>query len=115
MCDTRSVRSSCFSAKINSDRLWQEIHSTAAYGGIPDSFGMARLALADEDKLARDYFCSRAKLAGLDVAVDEMGNVFAVLEAVNNSIPPIGLGSHLDTQPRGTRFTSHLCIANEGC
>jgi len=33
-----------------------------------------------------------------------MGSIFAIRRGQNNSIPPIALGSHLDTQPKGGRY-----------
>jgi acetylornithine deacetylase/succinyl-diaminopimelate desuccinylase-like protein len=87
--------------KTNTERLWDAIHHTAQWGAIPDSTGMARLALSDEDKLVRDYFVREAITLGCEVSIDEMGNIFAVLPGENNTIPPVGMGSHLDTQPAG--------------
>jgi hypothetical protein len=85
----------------NKGRLWNEIHHTAQWGGIPGSPGMARLALSDEDRCARDYFVREATNIGCKVNIDQMGNIFAVLSGENNTIHPIGIGSHLDTQPAG--------------
>jgi hypothetical protein len=33
-----------------------------------------------------------------------MGNQFAIRPGKNNTLPPVGLGSHLDTQPAGGRY-----------
>jgi acetylornithine deacetylase/succinyl-diaminopimelate desuccinylase-like protein len=33
-----------------------------------------------------------------------MGNQFAIRPGKNNKLPPVGLGSHLDTQPAGGRY-----------
>ena len=87
--------------RINTRRLWDEIHHTASWGALPNSYGMERLALSDDDKSVRDYFCFEAQKIGCRVITDEMGNIFSVLPGENNSIAPIGLGSHLDTQPAG--------------
>lgn len=38
------------------------------------------------------------------VQVDEVGNIFATRPGRNNALPPIGLGSHLDTQPAGGKY-----------
>ncbi|KAJ3519071.1 hypothetical protein NM208_g14278 [Fusarium decemcellulare] len=91
-------------------RLWTEIHRTAQWGAIPNSTGMARLALSNEDKLVRDYFVQEASGLGCNVSIDQMGNIFAVLAGDNNSIPPIGMGSHLDTQPAGGRYDGILGV-----
>ena len=36
--------------------------------------------------------------------VDAVGNIFATRPGKNNTFPPIGLGSHLDTQPAGGKY-----------
>jgi acetylornithine deacetylase/succinyl-diaminopimelate desuccinylase-like protein len=73
---------------------------------------MQRLALSDADKLARDWFVEQAKILGCEIKVDSIGNIFAVLPGENMDFAPIGMGSHLDTQPAG-RFP-HMQIAIQG-
>lgn len=36
--------------------------------------------------------------------VDSVGNIFATRPGKNNNLPPIGIGSHLDTQPAGGKY-----------
>lgn len=86
---------------IDEQRLWSDIHYTAQWGAIGDGLGMARLTLTDEDKRVRDYVVSEAISLGCQVRIDQIGNIFAVLPGENNEIAPIGIGSHLDTQPAG--------------
>ncbi|KAI3326789.1 amidase [Xylariaceae sp. AK1471] len=93
---------------INSRRLWNEIHETAKWGAIPGTNGLSRLALSPSDKCVRDWFIDKAKEVGCEVTVDEIGNIFATLAGRDNTLPPIGIGSHLDTQPRGGRFDGIL-------
>jgi N-carbamoyl-L-amino-acid hydrolase len=62
---------------------------------------MARLSLSDSDKLARDWFVAEAESIGCEIRVDGIGNVFAVYPGQNPYLAPIGMGSHLDTQPLG--------------
>jgi hydantoinase/carbamoylase family amidase len=44
------------------------------------------------------------------VQIDEMGNIFAIRPGRNNELPPIGLGSHLDTQPTGGKYDGILGV-----
>lgn len=37
-----------------------------------------------------------------------MGNMFAIRPGQNNDLPPIALGSHLDTQPTGGKYDGIL-------
>ena len=85
--------------RTNTDRLWHDIEATARWGAIHDSTGTNRLSLSDSDKKVRDWFVSEARSIGYNVKIDAMGNIFAILPGLNMDLPPIGLGSHLDTQP----------------
>jgi N-carbamoyl-L-amino-acid hydrolase len=86
---------------INSDRLWSKILRTSSYGLIPGTTGMNRLALTQSDKDVRDWFVREASVIGCSIKVDAIGNIFAILPGSNPDLSPIGIGSHLDTQPSG--------------
>ncbi|MFC0241411.1 Zn-dependent hydrolase [Rhodopseudomonas telluris] len=93
--------------QIDSARLWDTIHTTAKFGGTPKG-GVRRLTLGPEDKQVRDWFRSACEQAGLEVRIDALGNMFALRKGRDMSKPPIGLGSHLDTQPTGGKFDGIL-------
>lgn len=87
--------------KINADRLNNTIHSTCdSWGAISSSTGMRRLALSQEDKQVRDWLVRSCKELGCEVKIDQMGNIFATRPGLSTE-KPIGIGSHLDTQPAG--------------
>lgn len=71
---------------------------------------MARLALSDSDKQARNWFVETAKSLNCSVTVDEMGNIFAVRPGRRKNVPATFAGSHLDTQPAGGRYDGILGI-----
>lgn len=89
--------------RVNGRRLWQSLMMMAEIGATPKG-GCQRLALSDEDKAARDLFWQWCEAAGCTVTVDEMGNMFARRPGRDNTKPPVGAGSHLDTQPHGGKF-----------
>ncbi|MCG6203315.1 Zn-dependent hydrolase [Rhodopseudomonas sp. HC1] len=93
--------------QIDSARLWDTIHATAKFGATPKG-GVRRLTLGPEDKQVRDWFRNACEQAGLEVHVDALGNMFALRKGRDMSKPPIGLGSHLDTQPTGGKFDGIL-------
>src|ERR1700719_3811126 len=93
--------------QIDSARLWDTIHETAKFGGTPKG-GVRRLTLGAEDKQVRDWFKKACEAAGLEVHVDALGSMFALRKGRDMSKPPIGLGSHLDTQPTGGKFDGVL-------
>lgn len=66
--------------------------------------GLARLALSDADKAMRDVFVGWCREAGLTVSVDPVGNIFARRAGREDHLPPVLMGSHLDTQENGGRF-----------
>src|ERR1700733_8040487 len=93
--------------QIDSARLWGTIHETAKFGATPKG-GVRRLTLGPEDKQVRDWFRKACEAAGLDLHVDTLGSMFGVRRGRDNSKPPVGLGSHLDTQPTGGKFDGVL-------
>lgn len=86
---------------ININRLWNDIHNTAQWGEIPNSTGLSRLSLSGDDRKVREWFVGEAVKLGCEIKVDEMGNIFAVLPGTVEGLAPIGMGSHLDSQPLG--------------
>lgn len=89
--------------RVNGPRLWSSIMEMAKIGALPAG-GCRRLALSDEDREARDLFAEWCKDAGCSIEIDDFGNMFVKRDGVNNSLPPIAIGSHLDTQPHGGKF-----------
>lgn len=59
---------------------------------------LTRHAASDADRAGRDLFVGWVKAAGLDVEVDRIGNVFAILRSgTPNPAAPVMMGSHIDT------------------
>jgi N-carbamoyl-L-amino-acid hydrolase len=94
---------------INAERLWRELMETAAIGATPKG-GICRLTLTDLDRQARDWFKQRAETLGCEVTVDDMGAMFARRPGQRADVPPILMGSHLDTQPTGGKFDGVLGV-----
>jgi len=89
--------------RIDGKRLWNSLMELAQIGATPKG-GVRRLTLTDEDRRARDLFCRWARDAGLAVEVDGIGNLFARRAGTDPSLPPVAMGSHLDSQPSGGKF-----------
>jgi len=87
----------------NGERLWASLMDMARIGAT-DKGGNCRLALSQEDKAGRELFMGWCKDAGMTLAFDAIGNLFARLPGLNDSLAPVVMGSHLDTQPKGGRF-----------
>lgn len=82
---------------IQAERLLGRLRSLGAIGRGPDG-QLARLAASDADKAGRDNLVRWLDEAGLEVAVDRIGNVFGIWrpEDVQGEAPLL-LGSHIDT------------------
>jgi N-carbamoyl-L-amino-acid hydrolase len=94
---------------IDGERLWRDLMETAAIGATPKG-GICRLTLTDLDRQARYWFKTRAEALGCTVVVDSMGAMFARRPGQRSDIPPIAMGSHLDTQPTGGKFDGVLGV-----
>jgi N-carbamoyl-L-amino-acid hydrolase len=93
--------------QIDSARLWASIHETAQFGATAKG-GVRRLTLSAEDKQVRDWFRKACEAAGLEVHVDALGSQFGLRKGRDMSKLPVGIGSHLDTQPTGGKYDGIL-------
>ena len=82
---------------IDSARLLERIHRLGQVGRDADG-RLTRLAASHADKAARDVVVSWIEAAGLEVAVDRLGNLFGIWRgAEHGDQPPVMIGSHIDT------------------
>ncbi len=88
---------------VTGDRLWDSLMEMAKIGGT-EKGGCCRLALTDLDREGRDLFSRWCTEAGCTIKVDKMGNVFARRAGEQDDLPPVMMGSHLDTQPTGGKY-----------
>ena len=102
MADLSNVR-------VNGPRLWDSLMEMARIGATPKG-GCKRLTLTDLDRQGRELFRRWCEAAGCAVKVDEMGNMFARRAGEDDSLAPVMMGSHLDTQPTGGKFDGVLGV-----
>jgi N-carbamoyl-L-amino-acid hydrolase len=95
--------------RIDGKRLQKTLEEMAIIGATPGG-GVQRLTLTDADKQARDLFVQWLQDLSLNVTIDDMGNIFGKREGLNDDLPPIVSGSHLDSQPKGGRFDGVLGV-----
>ncbi|MEY8828234.1 Zn-dependent hydrolase [Sedimentitalea sp. XS_ASV28] len=94
---------------INADRLWQNLMDIAQIGGTTRG-GCNRQALTDLDIKGRTLFASWCTPCGFDITYDAVGNMFARMKGRDDTLPPLVIGSHLDTQPTGGKFDGVLGV-----
>ncbi len=95
--------------QINADRLWASLMEMAQIGGT-EKGGCNRQALTDTDFAGRMLFRQWCEDLDLKVTVDAAGNMFARYEGTDTSLPPLVIGSHLDTQATGGKFDGVLGV-----
>lgn len=95
--------------QINPQRLWDSLMETAQFGGNAKG-GICRLTLSEEDRQVRHWFSAQCEALGCTVSIDDCGNMFARRAGRRNDLPPIAMGSHLDTQPTGGKFDGVLGV-----
>jgi N-carbamoyl-L-amino-acid hydrolase len=88
--------------RINTQRLVKNLNHLSLIGKLPDK-GVSRLALTDEDRQSRDQLVMWMKETGLDVRIDQVGNIFGSRAGLINQ-SPVMLGSHIDTVIEAGRF-----------
>ncbi|MGO7182451.1 Zn-dependent hydrolase [Rhizobium brockwellii] len=82
---------------IDAARLLGRIRTLGEIGRDTDG-RLIRLAASDTEKLGRDRFVGWIEGAGLEVAVDRIGNIFGIWKPEGTvDAAPLMLGSHIDT------------------
>jgi beta-ureidopropionase / N-carbamoyl-L-amino-acid hydrolase len=102
MADLSNVR-------VDGTRLWHSLMEMAKIGATPKG-GVKRLTLTDLDGQSRKLFRKWCEAAGCSITVDEMGNIFARRPGADDTLAPVMMGSHLDTQPTGGKFDGALGV-----
>lgn len=95
--------------RINLSRLKSTFDKSSKIGATSNG-GLHRLTLTAEDKAIRDIFVEWMEEEGLEVRIDDLGNIYGKRIGKQPNLPSIMIGSHLDTQPNGGRFDGILGV-----
>lgn len=93
--------------EVDAQRLEQRVAQFAAIGATPRG-GVNRQALSEGDRAARRLLTDLAGRRGFRVFQDAMANLFVRRDGRRADLPPLLIGSHLDSQPSGGRFDGAL-------
>ncbi|CAN7469825.1 Zn-dependent hydrolase [Mesorhizobium amorphae] len=93
--------------EIDGKRLLGRLDAFARIGATPAG-GVNRQAFSAEDRSARRLLAELALERGFQVFQDGMANLFIRREGSDATLPPLLIGSHLDSQPTGGRFDGAL-------
>ena len=103
-----TLNGGCSMYKCDKARLTETIQEFSRFGATEND-GVTRLSLSEEDVAARDYFKQCCEQLGLEVKIDDMANMYATLKG-KSDVPPIMMGSHLDSVVKGGRFDGVLGV-----
>jgi N-carbamoyl-L-amino-acid hydrolase len=95
--------------RVNGDRLWDSLMEMAKIGATAKG-GVKRLTLTDLDRESRDLFAKWGAEAGCTLTVDQMGTMFLRRPGTDDTLAPVMIGSHLDSQPTGGKFDGALGV-----
>ncbi|WP_422823836.1 Zn-dependent hydrolase [Variovorax robiniae] len=88
---------------INEHALLRRIAAHAEVGATPQG-GVCRIALTDADRDGRDLLVRWMNELGLDVRIDQIGNIFGIRAGAQADAAPVMMGSHIDTVATGGRY-----------
>jgi N-carbamoyl-L-amino-acid hydrolase len=88
---------------VKSERLWHRLMALARFGAS-DGGGVDRQALSDAEIPARACLVDWARAIGLEASTDPVANLFLSYPGSDPDLPPMLVGSHIDTQPTGGKF-----------
>jgi N-carbamoyl-L-amino-acid hydrolase len=95
------------SLQVNGQRIESRIKELAKFGRDDNGHGY-RVAFTQGDIEGRTWFMELMKKAGLEVSIDAGGNILGKRKGKNQSLKPIGLGSHIDMVPDGGNYDGTL-------
>lgn len=88
---------------VNQQRLEQRIAELSQFGKDANGRGY-RVAYTKGDIEAREYFMGLMRNAGLEVSIDNAGNIIGKRKGKDPLLKPIAFGSHLDMVPDGGNY-----------
>ncbi len=89
--------------RVNGARINAHLAALSEFGRNPQG-GVSRVAYTPADLQGREYAISLMKAAGLDVRIDAAGNIVGSRAGSDASLPPLWIGSHIDSVPEGGNY-----------
>lgn len=89
--------------RVNGARIDAHLAALSEFGRNPQG-GVTRLAYSEPDLQGRKYAMGLMRTASLDAIVDLAGNIVGRRAGSENGLPPLVLGSHIDSVPEGGNY-----------
>ncbi len=89
--------------EANQERIWQRIQTLSTFNDTPQQ-GVTRFSHSPNDERARKFLLEECRKMGLDSQVDAVGNLLITYPGQDKKLPPLWIGSHIDSVRNGGRF-----------
>ncbi len=95
--------------RVNGVRLNQNLQKLGTIGANA-SGGVSRVAFSEADWAGRTYVMNLMQAAGLEIQIDQAGNIIGRRKGQMSGLAPLMLGSHIDTVPEGGRYDGSVGV-----
>lgn len=93
---------------MNKNRIKTTFNHLSTYSETKK--GISRIAYTDVEQNALTYLIKKFKQANLTVKKDAIGNVIARREGMNNNLPIVSCGSHIDSVYAGGKYDGTIGV-----
>ena len=93
--------------RVNGPRVLKLLEELATFGHTKEG-GVSRVAYSTANVEARQFVTEIMRQAGLEPSVDVAGNIVGRRPGKEPNLPPLSMGSHIDTVPDGGRYDGTL-------
>ncbi|MEA3507470.1 MAG: Zn-dependent hydrolase [Synergistota bacterium] len=87
----------------NFDRITKRIETLGGFNATPGN-GCTRVSYSPQYRQAQEFLVAECEAAGLEVAIDAIGNMRARREGTTPGAKAVLSGSHIDTVPHGGNY-----------
>ena len=93
--------------RVNGTRLNTHLRALSQFGRTPEG-GISRVAYSEADLAGREYVIGLMRMAQLETTVDAAGNIVGRRAGGVSSLPPLMMGSHIDSVPEGGNYDGQV-------
>src|ERR1044071_3744763 len=93
--------------RVNGARITSHLAALAEFGKNAQG-GISRVAYSEADRQGREYVMGLMRAAKLDASIDIAGNLVGRRAGSDSSLPPLVLGSHIDSVPEGGNYDGQV-------
>lgn len=92
---------------VNGERLNRHLRALAEFGSNSQG-GVSRVAYSAADRQGREYVIGLMRAAKLNVSIDHAGNIIGRRAGSDPNLPPLVVGSHIDSVPEGGNYDGDI-------